>query len=396
MRRFRAFIAGLTIAIGLSATGAGRGGERAALGERGRRADGRPPCLRREPHLGPASSGVRAADPDQIPTWISCRSWLWRGGWSSRPPGSSSCARTYAFTTARRSPPQDVVFSFERAKTELPGGFAGTDREHRRGAGDRRSHRAHRDQVPRPAALGKGELHRHRVKALGYGARRPGTGERQRRRGELRVAARQRHRPLRAERVRARTGRIAMVRNPDWWGFDRLPAQPRPNPVHPDRRSRGARSALLRGDLDLLIDPPFSALDRIKNSPGLKLAQGNELRTIWLGLDQSSDGAAFLRCQGSRIRSRTGASARRSIRPSTSRRFERCHAALPAGMLVGPGTIGYARARPEATLRPRGGQRCFRGRLCGRFSTRLLEQLTVNPQPKKVYWAKIDNPETDL
>jgi ABC-type transport system substrate-binding protein len=46
-------------------------------------------------------------------------------------------------------------------------------------------------------------------------------------------------------------------------------------------------AALLRGDLDLLIDPPPSALDRLKNSPGLMLAQGNDLRTVWRCLDQS-------------------------------------------------------------------------------------------------------------
>jgi peptide/nickel transport system substrate-binding protein len=81
-------------------------------------------------------------------------------------------------------------------------------------------------------------------------------------------------------------GRIVMRRNPHWWGaadyplnIDRLEYTPVPDPQQ-------RLDALLRGELDLLTDPPFEMLDRIRTTPGLKLAQAMELRTIFLGMDQ--------------------------------------------------------------------------------------------------------------
>jgi peptide/nickel transport system substrate-binding protein len=61
-------------------------------------------------------------------------------------------------------------------------------------------------------------------------------------------------------------GRLVMVRNPDWWGFERYPHNldrieftPIPDPAE--------RVAALLRDLDLLTGVPFSALDRIKSAP---------------------------------------------------------------------------------------------------------------------------------
>jgi peptide/nickel transport system substrate-binding protein len=46
--------------------------------------------------------------------------------------------------------------------------------------------------------------------------------------------------------------------------------------------------AILNGKVDLLSDPPFTDLDQIERTPGLKLERTNEFRTIFLGLDQGS------------------------------------------------------------------------------------------------------------
>jgi peptide/nickel transport system substrate-binding protein len=220
-------------------------------------------------------------------------------------------------------------------------------------------------------------------------------------------------------------GRIAMVRNPDWWGqtdyphnLDRIQYVPIPDPEE-------RVAALLRGDLDLLINPPFSALDRIKNAPGLKLAQGNDLRTIWLCLDQGST-----ELRSSDVKGKNPFKDRRvrqaiyqaidieAIRNDIMRGL-----ALPAGMLVGPSTIGYApeldqrlpydlgaakRLLSEAgyadgfsiTLDCSNNSSVNNDEAICRAVARQLEGIgiaaTVDPQPKKVYWAKIDNRETDL
>jgi peptide/nickel transport system substrate-binding protein len=83
------------------------------------------------------------------------------------------------------------------------------------------------------------------------------------------------------------SGRVVMVRNPGWWGFEEYPQNIESIGFTPMADSEQRLAALLRGDLDLLIDPPFSALDRIERAPGLKLARASEPRIIYLGLDQS-------------------------------------------------------------------------------------------------------------
>ena len=247
MRRFRALIAGLTIAIGLSADRAGRGGERAALGERGRGADRSTPMPTTiATDLGPAPSGLRGpligfdSNLDLVPrlavAWRLVEPTVWE--FELRP--------NVRFHDGTSVTAADVVFSFARARTELPAGLAGRDREHRRGARDRRAHRAHRDQVPRPAAAGQGAPHLHHVGTLGGGARRPGPGERQRGRGELRVAARQRHRPVHPEGVRAQRAGCHGAQ-PGLVGLRALSSQHRPDRVHPDRRSRSSASPRCSG-----------------------------------------------------------------------------------------------------------------------------------------------------
>jgi len=80
-------------------------------------------------------------------------------------------------------------------------------------------------------------------------------------------------------------GRILMVRNPDWWGgniaIDRLVHDTIPDPD--DRLA-----AVLNGEIDLLIDPPFAALEQLRETAGLKLQQTTELRAIFIVLNQGS------------------------------------------------------------------------------------------------------------
>ncbi|MCC2664878.1 MAG: extracellular solute-binding protein family 5 [Geminicoccaceae bacterium] len=81
-------------------------------------------------------------------------------------------------------------------------------------------------------------------------------------------------------------GPVVMVRNPDWWGFEQYPHNVDRIQFTPIADPEERLAALLRGDLDLLTVPPFTALERIRSTPNLKLAQVPELRTVWLGFDQ--------------------------------------------------------------------------------------------------------------
>ena len=79
-----------------------------------------------------------------------------------------------------------------------------------------------------------------------------------------------------------------MVRNPDWWGSSAIRTTSIGSSTSRSPIPRSVSPHCCGGDLDLLTDPPFSALDQIRSTPGLKLAEATELRTIWLGLDQGS------------------------------------------------------------------------------------------------------------
>ncbi len=81
--------------------------------------------------------------------------------------------------------------------------------------------------------------------------------------------------------------RTVMERNPTWWDkaehnldrfeFDVIASAP----------TRVA--ALLSGEVDMVYAVPIQDMDRIAADPKLKLIQGPELRTIYLGLDQLRD-----------------------------------------------------------------------------------------------------------
>jgi peptide/nickel transport system substrate-binding protein len=81
------------------------------------------------------------------------------------------------------------------------------------------------------------------------------------------------------------SGSIRLARNPDWWGWrehsgniDRIEFTLVADPQH-------RLEMLLAGEIDLLTDPPFDAIEQIRKTPGLKLVQELELRTIFLGFD---------------------------------------------------------------------------------------------------------------
>jgi peptide/nickel transport system substrate-binding protein len=139
-------------------------------------------------------------------------------------------------------------------------------------------------------------------------------------------------------------GRIVVVRNPDWWGLERYPHNIDPIEYTPIPDPKERLAALLEGDLDLLTDPPFSALDQIRSTPGLRLAEAAELITIYLGLDQASP-----ELLSSNVTGRNPFSDRRvrqaiyqAIDIEAIRRDVMQGLAIPAGMMVPPRALGYA------------------------------------------------------
>jgi peptide/nickel transport system substrate-binding protein len=87
-----------------------------------------------------------------------------------------------------------------------------------------------------------------------------------------------------------------LVRNPDWWdkpehNLDRVEFN-----VITAASTRVA--ALLSGEMDMVYAVPPQDIDRLKSSPGIKIIQGPELRTIYLGMDQARDELLFSDVKG--------------------------------------------------------------------------------------------------
>jgi peptide/nickel transport system substrate-binding protein len=139
-------------------------------------------------------------------------------------------------------------------------------------------------------------------------------------------------------------GEYILIRNPAWWGegdyphnIDRI--------VHTHKEGDAEKlSALLEGEIDLLQAPPYSALNQIRGSPGLKLAHRPALNTGFLGLDQ---GSAELR--SSNVKGKNPFKDRR-VRQAMAYAIDieailgelMGELLVPAGMLVAPGVNGHS------------------------------------------------------
>jgi peptide/nickel transport system substrate-binding protein len=141
-----------------------------------------------------------------------------------------------------------------------------------------------------------------------------------------------------------RGGRIVTRRNPDWWGHEFYP-------VNVDRIEFNAiaapehrLAALWNGEIDLLTSPPLDALDEIEDTPGLKLVQTTQLRSIWLGLDQgspelrSSDVKDSNPFKDERVRR----AVYQAIDIEVIRDTVMQGWSVPAGMMIPPGVNGHA------------------------------------------------------
>jgi peptide/nickel transport system substrate-binding protein len=155
--------------------------------------------------------------------------------------------------------------------------------------------------------------------------------------------------PFKLESFEEGVGTV-MTRNPQWWGLAQNPHN-LDRIVHTVIKDPGLRlQALLSGEIEFLIDPPFSDLDKIEGTPDLKLERANEARTIFLGLDQGSG-----ELRSSNIKGRNPFADRR-VRQAVYQAIDEekivdevmSGLAIPAGIVLEPGIVGYA---PELDTR---------------------------------------------
>ena len=145
-----------------------------------------------------------------------------------------------------------------------------------------------------------------------------------------------------------------LKRNPDWWGKANYPDDNIDRVVHVRKQGDSENvAALLRGELDLLQAPPYSAIDQIRSNPGLKIAYRTKLHTMFFGLDQ---GSAELR--SSDVKERNPFKDKR-VRLAMAYAMDMQSALhdlmgdlfIPAGMIAAPGVNGYIPELDRAAVR---------------------------------------------
>ena len=83
--------------------------------------------------------------------------------------------------------------------------------------------------------------------------------------------------------------RLVMVKNPNWWGWKDAPSNVTEIVYTPIKNEATRAAALLSGEVDFVLDPSPQDLARMRANPNLKVIDGVENRTIFLGMDQFRD-----------------------------------------------------------------------------------------------------------
>ena len=138
--------------------------------------------------------------------------------------------------------------------------------------------------------------------------------------------------------------KTTLKRNPDWWGLKAGEPIDFDDTVFNRIENASTRvSALLSGELDFVYTVPPQDTDRITNTPGMKIWKTPELRTIFLGFDQSRDELLESNIKGKnpfkdkRVRQAfTMAIDEEAIAAKVMRGFAR-----PTALMIGPGVNGF-------------------------------------------------------
>jgi peptide/nickel transport system substrate-binding protein len=137
--------------------------------------------------------------------------------------------------------------------------------------------------------------------------------------------------------------RIVFAQNKDWWG--KLDGNVTDVIYTPIKSDATRVSALLSGDVDLVTDLPVQDVERLRKEPKLKVLDGLEVRTIFIGMDQHNDELKYSNVKGKNPfkdlkvrRALNMAVDREAIRKVTMRGLS-----IPAGIMVPPGVHGHSK-----------------------------------------------------
>ena len=137
--------------------------------------------------------------------------------------------------------------------------------------------------------------------------------------------------------------RVVLAANKDWWG--KLDGNVTDVIYTPIKSDSTRVAALLSGDVDLVTDLPVQDVDVLRKDKKLKILDGHEVRTIFIGLDQFNDELKYSNVKGKnpfkdiRVRKALNMAVDRdAIRRVTMRGLS-----IPAAIMVAPGVHGHTK-----------------------------------------------------
>jgi peptide/nickel transport system substrate-binding protein len=138
--------------------------------------------------------------------------------------------------------------------------------------------------------------------------------------------------------------KTVLVPNPNWW--DEAQHNVTEAVFTPIGSDATRVAALLSGELDLAYPVPLQDIKRIERTAGLRILQGPELRTIFLGMDQSRDELLYSSVKGANpfkdIRVRKAFYQAINIKAIHLKIMR--GAATPTALMIGPGVNGFDEA----------------------------------------------------
>ena len=137
--------------------------------------------------------------------------------------------------------------------------------------------------------------------------------------------------------------------NPNWWG--KMEGNVTEIVYTPIKSAATRTAALLSGEIDFVLDPPLQDLGKLKSDPNIQVVEGEENRTIFIGMDQKSDELKYSNVKGKNpfkdLRVRQAMDAAVDI--ETIKRTLMRGLSIPTGELITHQVYGYF---PAANKRP--------------------------------------------
>jgi peptide/nickel transport system substrate-binding protein len=137
--------------------------------------------------------------------------------------------------------------------------------------------------------------------------------------------------------------RIVFELNKNWWG--KIDGNVTDVVYTPIKSDATRVSALLSGEVDLVTDLPTQDVERLRKEPKIKVLDGHEVRTIFIGMDQFNDELKYSNVKGKnpfkdiRVRKALNMAVdREAIKRITMRGLS-----IPAGLMIAPGVHPYSK-----------------------------------------------------